>query len=71
MNCPKRVKTRVFSWKKHSTYTVNTADLITDFDRRIKLQKKDEKEESSAWMDMERHKLRAYEYLCHVGEAKQ
>ncbi len=27
--------------------------------------------EAGAWMDMERRKLQAYEYLCHVGEAKE
>jgi hypothetical protein len=27
--------------------------------------------EAGAWMDMERKNLKAYEYLCHVGEAKE
>ena len=27
--------------------------------------------EAGSWMDMERKKLQAYEYLCHVGEAKE
>jgi Ras GTPase-activating-like protein IQGAP2/3 len=26
---------------------------------------------SGAWIDEERQNLRAYEYLCHVGEAKE
>eukprot|EP00158_Paraphelidium_tribonemae_P005840 Partr_v1_DN27551_c0_g1_i1_m30118 putative IQ motif containing GTPase activating protein len=29
------------------------------------------KQQGSAWMDKERDNLRAYEYLCHVGEAKE
>jgi hypothetical protein len=40
---------------------------------RVKLQKKIDKTagETGTWMDMERNKLQAYEYLCHVGEAKE
>jgi Ras GTPase-activating-like protein IQGAP2/3 len=25
----------------------------------------------SAWMDYERKNIQAYEYLCHIGEAKE
>ncbi|KAI9202931.1 uncharacterized protein BJ171DRAFT_460734 [Polychytrium aggregatum] len=46
---------------------------VTHRDGRLKLQKKqgvaDGKDES--WMDRERQNLQAYEYLCHVGEAKE
>ena len=41
---------------------------------RVKLVKKTGRaptETAGAWMDMERKKLQAYEYLCHVGEAKE
>lgn len=37
---------------------------------RIRLQK-DEKTNTSLWMDKQRNNLLAYEYLCHIGEAKE
>jgi hypothetical protein len=37
---------------------------------RIRLQK-DEKINNSQWMDKQRNNLLAYEYLCHIGEAKE
>ncbi|CAO3672612.1 unnamed protein product [Rhizopus stolonifer] len=37
---------------------------------RIRLQK-DEKINTSQWMDKQRSNLLAYEYLCHIGEAKE
>ncbi|KAI8639558.1 hypothetical protein BD408DRAFT_371421 [Parasitella parasitica] len=37
---------------------------------RIRLQK-DDKVQNSQWMDKQRSNLLAYEYLCHIGEAKE
>lgn len=37
---------------------------------RIRLQK-DGKTHNSQWMDKQRNNLLAYEYLCHIGEAKE
>ena len=38
----------------------------------MRLQKNaDIKQRDDTWMDNERHNLQAYEYLCHVGEAKE
>ncbi|KAI8914600.1 hypothetical protein EDD86DRAFT_186564 [Gorgonomyces haynaldii] len=41
------------------------------FDGRVKLKKHDEQQRNATWMDQERTKLQAYEYLCHIGEAKE
>ena len=39
---------------------------------RKRLQKNDNaKKNSAAWIEEERNNLRAYEYLCHIGEAKE
>ena len=38
---------------------------------RIRLQKMDERKNSRNWMDQQRKNLQAYEYLCHIGEAKE
>ena len=47
--------------------------IVTGLHGRVKLVKKTGRAtaEAGAWMDMEREKLQAYEYLCHVGEAKE
>lgn len=31
----------------------------------------DERKNSRNWMDQQRKNLQAYEYLCHIGEAKE
>ena len=41
------------------------------FDGRVKLKKHDDVPRNATWMDQERTKLQAYEYLCHIGEAKE
>lgn len=41
------------------------------FDGRAKLKMQDNQQRKSNWIEEERHKLQAYEYLCHIGEAKQ
>jgi hypothetical protein len=38
---------------------------------RLRLQKVTDNVKDSSWMDMERQKLQVYEYLCHIGEAKE
>ncbi|KAI8924263.1 hypothetical protein BC831DRAFT_501250 [Entophlyctis helioformis] len=38
---------------------------------RHKLKKNEDGQRDATWMELERHKLQAYEYLCHVGEAKE
>ncbi|KAI8096563.1 uncharacterized protein BX664DRAFT_257243 [Halteromyces radiatus] len=48
------------------TITDDAQDVIG----RIRLQK-NENHTSSQWMDKQRNNLRAYEYLCHIGEAKE
>jgi hypothetical protein len=42
----------------------------TGFDGRAKL-KHDGKSKRANWIEEERAKLQAYDYLCHIGEAKQ
>lgn len=37
---------------------------------RLKIRKGDEGT-NGAWMEAERKKIQAYEYLCHIGEAKE
>ncbi|KAG1245013.1 hypothetical protein G6F68_015222 [Rhizopus microsporus] len=49
-----------------ATITQNAEDVIG----RIRLQK-DNKINTSQWMDKQRTNLLAYEYLCHIGEAKE
>ncbi|ORE15128.1 hypothetical protein BCV71DRAFT_185978 [Rhizopus microsporus] len=48
------------------TITEDAKDVIG----RIRLQK-DDKIHTSQWMDKQRNNLLAYEYLCHIGEAKE
>ncbi|KAI8372079.1 hypothetical protein EDC96DRAFT_439324 [Choanephora cucurbitarum] len=48
------------------TITEDAEDVIG----RIRLQK-DEKTSTGQWMDKQRTNLLAYEYLCHIGEAKE
>ncbi|RCI05844.1 hypothetical protein CU098_002370, partial [Rhizopus stolonifer] len=50
---------------KIPTTMQNAEDVVG----RIRLQK-DEKINTSQWMDKQRSNLLAYEYLCHIGEAK-
>ncbi|KAI9595125.1 hypothetical protein BDF19DRAFT_413818 [Syncephalis fuscata] len=63
---------------KDLNFTIEDAEDVTGMHGRIKLQKHDYRgrRESqllrpSAWMDFERKSLQAYEYLCHIGEAKE
>ncbi|KAI9246001.1 hypothetical protein BY458DRAFT_446972 [Sporodiniella umbellata] len=48
------------------TITQNVEDVLG----RIRLQK-DEQANTSQWMDKQRNNILAYEYLCHIGEAKE
>ncbi|KAF1796214.1 hypothetical protein FB192DRAFT_1425310 [Mucor lusitanicus] len=48
------------------TITEDAQDVVG----RIRLQK-DDKIHNSQWMDKQRNNLLAYEYLCHIGEAKE
>ncbi|KAI7862611.1 hypothetical protein BDF14DRAFT_1735857 [Spinellus fusiger] len=48
------------------TITDDAEDVIG----RIRLQKND-RILHSQWMDKQRNNLQAYEYLCHIGEAKE
>ncbi|KAL0088212.1 hypothetical protein J3Q64DRAFT_1634972 [Phycomyces blakesleeanus] len=48
------------------TITDDAQDVIG----RIRLQK-DDRAVHSQWMDKQRNNLQAYEYLCHIGEAKE
>ncbi|CAB4438667.1 unnamed protein product [Rhizophagus irregularis] len=52
------------------TITENAED-VTGLKGRIRLQKMDERKNSRNWMDQQRKNLQAYEYLCHIGEAKE
>ncbi|CAI2167555.1 2722_t:CDS:10 [Funneliformis geosporum] len=52
------------------TITENAED-VTGLKGRIRLQKTDERKNSRNWMDQQRKNLQAYEYLCHIGEAKE
>ncbi|CAO3680444.1 unnamed protein product [Rhizopus microsporus] len=51
------------------TITEDAKDVI-GMQGRIRLQK-DDKIHTSQWMDKQRNNLLAYEYLCHIGEAKE
>ncbi|CAG8697404.1 12716_t:CDS:10 [Gigaspora margarita] len=51
------------------TITENAED-VTGLKGRIRLQKTDERRNSRNWADQQRKNLQAYEYLCHIGEAK-
>ncbi|KAF0468087.1 IQ domain-containing GTPase activating protein [Gigaspora margarita] len=52
------------------TITENAED-VTGLKGRIRLQKTDERRNSRNWADQQRKNLQAYEYLCHIGEAKE
>ncbi|CAG8723214.1 7738_t:CDS:2, partial [Cetraspora pellucida] len=52
------------------TITENAED-VTGLKGRIRLQKTGERRNSRNWMDQQRKNLQAYEYLCHIGEAKE
>ncbi|KAI8068711.1 hypothetical protein BC940DRAFT_346392 [Gongronella butleri] len=51
------------------TITDDAQDVI-GLQGRIRLQKT-RKNNTSQWMDIQRNTLQAYEYLCHIGEAKE
>ncbi|KAG1124154.1 hypothetical protein G6F42_009887 [Rhizopus arrhizus] len=51
------------------TITEDAQDVV-GMQGRIRLQK-DDKIQNSQWMDKQRNNLLAYEYLCHIGEAKE
>ncbi|KAJ1342052.1 hypothetical protein BSLG_003369 [Batrachochytrium salamandrivorans] len=38
---------------------------------RHKLKKNDEDKQDGTWMERERKRIQAYDYLCHIGEAKE
>ena len=44
--------------------------LFEGFEGRVKLVKVEDTKDDS-WMDRERDNIHAYEYLCHIGEAKE
>ncbi|KAK9728702.1 iqgap- protein [Basidiobolus ranarum] len=53
-------------------------DAVVGLKRRVRLQKhltingdSFQAQRNAAWMEVERRNLQAYEYLCHIGEAKQ
>ncbi|RKP27978.1 hypothetical protein SYNPS1DRAFT_26408 [Syncephalis pseudoplumigaleata] len=59
-------------------FTIEDAEDVAGMHGRIRLQRHDysgrrdsQLLRPSAWMDFERRKLQAYEYLCHIGEAKE
>nr|CAG8474586.1 11600_t:CDS:10 [Entrophospora candida] len=52
------------------TITENAED-VAGLRGRIRLQKTEGKRSSRNWMDQQRKNLQAYEYLCHIGEAKE
>ncbi|KAI9347336.1 hypothetical protein BDR26DRAFT_855067 [Obelidium mucronatum] len=48
------------------------ADLHDGKHARVRLQKHNDGEKvDGSWMDRERHDIQTYEYLCHIGEAKE
>ncbi|CAG8434697.1 12385_t:CDS:10 [Ambispora gerdemannii] len=52
------------------TITENRED-VTGLKGRIRLQKDSSRRNSRTWMDQQRKNIQAYEYLCHIGEAKE
>ncbi|KAI9354864.1 hypothetical protein DFJ73DRAFT_795084 [Zopfochytrium polystomum] len=46
-------------------------DDVAGLHGRLRIQKSREKDNSGAWMDLERQQVQAYEYLCHIGETKE
>ncbi|CAG8441430.1 8358_t:CDS:10 [Ambispora leptoticha] len=52
------------------TITENRED-VTGLKGRIRLQKDSTRRNSRTWMDQQRKNIQAYEYLCHIGEAKE
>ncbi|KAJ3412002.1 hypothetical protein HDV05_001383 [Chytridiales sp. JEL 0842] len=46
-------------------------DISSAFHGRKRITKADTDPRDSSWMDRERINLQAYEYLCHIGEAKE
>ncbi|CAG8468100.1 10535_t:CDS:10 [Diversispora eburnea] len=51
------------------TITENAED-VTGLKGRIRLRKTGERQNSRNWADQQRKNIQAYEYLCHIGEAK-
>ncbi|CAG8751610.1 14667_t:CDS:2, partial [Acaulospora morrowiae] len=52
------------------TITENAED-VTGLKGRIRLQRTGERQNSRNWADQQRKNIQAYEYLCHIGEAKE
>ncbi|GAB5593632.1 iqgap-related protein [Umbelopsis nana] len=52
------------------TITEDAEDVV-GMQGRIRLQKDEKTVITSHWMDKQRNNLQAYEYLCHIGEAKE
>ncbi|RHZ44562.1 hypothetical protein Glove_718g20 [Diversispora epigaea] len=52
------------------TITENAED-VTGLKGRIRLRKTGERQNSRNWADQQRKNIQAYEYLCHIGEAKE
>ncbi|KAG9292036.1 hypothetical protein G9A89_017935 [Geosiphon pyriformis] len=52
------------------TITENAED-VTGLRGRIRLQKDSSRRNFRNWMDHQRKNIQAYEYLCHIGEAKE
>ncbi|CAG8437380.1 10108_t:CDS:10 [Acaulospora colombiana] len=59
-----------FSDLQIPTITENAED-VTGLKGRIRLQKTGERQNSRNWADQQRKNIQAYEYLCHIGEAKE
>ncbi|KAI8836593.1 hypothetical protein BC829DRAFT_447861 [Chytridium lagenaria] len=54
----------------HPELTGHEGDVI-GMQGRLRLQKGQVRDKDASWMDKERLQLQAYEYLCHIGEAKE
>ncbi|KAL1936301.1 hypothetical protein VTP01DRAFT_435 [Rhizomucor pusillus] len=54
----------------HIPTITEDAEDVVGMQGRIRLQK-DDRLTTSQWMDKQRNTLQAYEYLCHIGEAKE
>ncbi|KAH6591602.1 hypothetical protein BASA50_008576 [Batrachochytrium salamandrivorans] len=51
--------------------TKEDEDPIYGLHGRHKLKKNDEDKQDGTWMERERKRIQAYDYLCHIGEAKE
>jgi hypothetical protein len=66
----------VLTGKPHEIARPEDATEVAGMHDRLRLKKHENLEASGAvankaWMDLEREQLQAYEYLCHLGEAKE